>query len=69
MNQHTPTAPDEKIIQTMIELARCSKLHRIIVAGSKSLFHMFELHRRGFNCVVTAATLLPSARSVRRRFC
>jgi|SRR5665213_204642 len=56
MNQYTPTASGEKIIQTMIELARCSKLHRIIVAGSKSLHHMFELHSRGYNRVVTGMT-------------
>ena len=48
-------ASSEKMIGTMIELVRCSKLHRIIVAGSKSLSHMFELHDRGYNRVVTAA--------------
>jgi hypothetical protein len=55
MNQSAVTASGEKIIETMIELARCSKLHRIIVAGSKNLSHMFELHGRGYNRVVTAA--------------
>ena len=55
MNQSARAASGEKIIETMIELARCSKLHRIIVAGSKSLSHMFELHDRGYNRVVTAA--------------
>jgi hypothetical protein len=55
MNQRASMASGEKIIETMIELARCSKLHRIIVAGSKSLHHMFELHGHGYNRVVTAA--------------
>jgi len=55
MNHSALATCGEKIIETMIELARCSKLHRIIVAGSKSLSHMFELHGRGYNRVVTAA--------------
>src|SRR5471032_233286 len=55
MNQRSSKASGEKIIETMIELARCSKLHRIIVAGSKSLSHTFELHGRGYNRVATAA--------------
>jgi hypothetical protein len=63
MDQRIPAASSQKIIATMTELARCSKQHRIIVSGSKSLFHMFELHRRGFNRVVTAATCcLPRGR-------
>jgi acetolactate synthase regulatory subunit len=38
----------------MIALARCSKQHRIVVAGSKGVELMFELHRRGY--VRAAAT-------------
>jgi hypothetical protein len=45
----------ERIIEPMIELARCSKLKRIIVAGSKSAALMFELHRRGYVRVATTA--------------
>ena len=56
MNQHPPALASEKIIDTVIELARCSKPHRIVVAGSNGLYHMFALHRRGFNRVVTTAT-------------
>jgi hypothetical protein len=56
MNRCKPTASGEQIIETMIELARCSKLHRIIVAGSKSPDQMFELHRRGYNRIATTAT-------------
>jgi hypothetical protein len=56
MNQPRPTASGERIIETMIELARCSKFHRIIVAGPKSPHLKFELHRRGYNRVATTAT-------------
>src|SRR5665213_1854538 len=55
MNQRALMDSSENIIETMIEFARCSKLHRIIVAGSKSLHHMLELHSRGYNRVATAA--------------
>jgi hypothetical protein len=40
----------------LIDLAHCSRLHRIIVAGSNSPQTMFELHRRGYNRVGTTAT-------------
>jgi hypothetical protein len=53
------TLVDEQIIQSMIELARCSKSHRIIMAGSKGSEHMFELHRRGYTRVSTTATCGP----------
>ena len=56
MDQLKRTASGERIIETMIELGRCSKLHRIIVAGSQSAHQMFELHRRGYNRVSTTAT-------------
>jgi hypothetical protein len=56
MDTLKPTTSGERIIATMIELARCSKLHRIIVAGSKGPHQMFELHRRGYNRVATTAT-------------
>jgi hypothetical protein len=39
----------------MIDLARCSKLERIIVAGVNSAALMFELHRRGYVRVATTA--------------
>ena len=55
MDTLKPTTSGERIIATMIELARCSNLHRIIVAGSKGPHQMFELHRRGYNRVATTA--------------
>jgi hypothetical protein len=45
----------ERIIEPMLALARCSKLQRIIVAGSESAELMFELHRRGHIRVATTA--------------
>ena len=42
-------------IETLVELARCSKLDRIILAGSCAPHRMFELHRRGFVRVATTA--------------
>jgi hypothetical protein len=51
---HLPPA-GERILEPMIELARCSTYHRIIVAGAKSAALMFELHRRGYVRVATTA--------------
>src|SRR5262245_61474172 len=45
----------ERIVEPMLALARCSKLQRIIVAGSRSAELMFELHRRGHVRVATTA--------------
>src|ERR1700686_4776994 len=44
---HTTPAGD-RIIEPMIALAGCSKQHRIVVAGSKAVELMLELHRRGY---------------------
>ena len=45
----------DRIIEPMLDLARCSNLNRIIVAGAKSAALMFELHRRGYVRVTTTA--------------
>jgi hypothetical protein len=47
MTQTRLTPAGERLVEPMLALARCSKLQRIIVAGSKSTELMFELHRRG----------------------
>jgi len=53
----------ERIIEPMLALARCSKHHRIIVAGSQRSELMFELHRRGYGRVATTTTCgLPDGR-------
>ena len=49
------TPANERIIEPMIALARCSKLQQIIVAGAKSAELMFEMHRRGYVRVATTA--------------
>ena len=41
-------ATGDRIIDPMITLAGCSMQHRIVVAGSKSMELMLELHRRRF---------------------
>ena len=55
MDTHKTAISGERIIATMTELARCSSLHRIVVAGDQAPQHMFELHRRGYNRVATTA--------------
>jgi hypothetical protein len=41
-------ATGDRIIDPMIALAGCATRHRIVVAGSKSMELMLELHRRGY---------------------
>jgi hypothetical protein len=45
----------EGSVEPMIALARCSKLQRIIVAGSKSVELMFDLETRGYVHVAATA--------------
>jgi hypothetical protein len=42
------TPAGDRIVEPMITLAGCSKQHRIVVAGSKAVELMLELHRRGY---------------------
>src|SRR5262245_36104311 len=52
----------ERIVEPMLALPRCSKLQRIVVAGSKSAELMFALHRRGHIRVATTSNCgLPAA--------
>jgi hypothetical protein len=41
-------AAGDRVVEPMIALARCTPLHRILVAGAKSIELVFELQRRGF---------------------
>ena len=41
-------ATGDRIVDPMIALAGCSTRQRIVVAGSKSMELMLELHRRGY---------------------
>jgi hypothetical protein len=45
-------ATSDRIIDPMIALAGGSTQHRIVVAGSKSVELMLELHRRGYHRAV-----------------
>jgi hypothetical protein len=56
MIQSRLTSSGDLIVEPMIGLARCSKRHRIIVAGAKRSELMFELHRRGYSRVATTTT-------------
>ena len=56
MIQSRLTPSSERIIEPMLGLARCSKHHRIIVAGSQRSELMFGLHRRGYGRVATTTT-------------
>ena len=44
----------DRVVEPMIALARCTALHRIVVAGAKSIELVCELQRRGY--VRSAAT-------------
>jgi len=58
-NQMNPSHCDpggERVVDTMIELARLSHLHRAIVAGSDQMEQYLALRRRGFLRVATPAT-------------
>jgi len=55
MTQSNPIRGVERIIEPMIALARCAKLQRIIVAGSRSVELMLELHRCGYVRAAAAA--------------
>jgi hypothetical protein len=52
-------AAGDRIVDPMITLAGCSTRQRILLAGSKSMELMLELHRRGY--------LLAAAAGMRRR--
>ncbi len=52
LSRATPTG--DRILEPMIALAGCSQQHRIVVAGSKGVELMLQLHRRGY--IRTAAT-------------
>lgn len=63
MNNANSIRSDDGIIEMMIELAGCSRLHRIILSGPKAAERMFELHRRGYGRVATTTTCsLPRGR-------
>ena len=56
MNNPNSTRSGDGIIEMMIELARCSQFHRVILSGPKAAQRMFELHRRGYSRLATTTT-------------
>jgi hypothetical protein len=56
MTPRSSTPAHERITESLVELARCSRQHRFIIAGSNSPDLMFALHRRGYVRVATTAT-------------
>lgn len=48
MTQSRPTSANERIIEPMIALARCTQQDRIIIAGLKAIELMSVLQRRGY---------------------
>ena len=56
MNNANSIRSEDGIIEMMIELAGCSRLHRIILSGPKAAERLFELHRRGYGRVATTTT-------------
>jgi len=56
MTQSRSELASGQIVDSMLELARCSKQHRILVSGSHLPQVMKGLHRRGYYRVDTAAS-------------
>ena len=56
MTRLNSTPSRERITDSLVELARCSRQHRFIVAGANSPELMFALHRRGYVRVATTTT-------------
>jgi hypothetical protein len=56
MRNSTITSASDPIIDTMLELARCAKPHRIILVGPSGADQEVELHHRGYHRVATTAT-------------
>jgi hypothetical protein len=51
-----PAQTDESVVDGMIELARCSRQHRILLAGARTPALMMALYRRGYSRLETLAS-------------
>jgi hypothetical protein len=56
MSLHPLISPQEEIVNTMIDLARLSRSHRIAIAGNDSMELYLALKRRGFVYPVLASS-------------
>ncbi|HUI96790.1 MAG TPA: hypothetical protein VLX44_13615 [Xanthobacteraceae bacterium] len=55
MNEPQSVAAGIRVVEPMLALARCMPMHRIIVAGARSIELAFELQRRGFTRAAATA--------------
>ena len=62
MTQSSPIPSDERIVDAMIQLARVTKSHRVIVAGTNSAEALLKLRRRGYLRVTTTKICLVPCR-------
>src|SRR3984893_16466712 len=51
--RHSSQPANQTVVDSMVELARCSKQHRIIIAGSRSPALLIGLHQRVYYRVET----------------
>lgn len=56
MPQTLSMLADERIVDVMVQLARATQSHRMIVAGSNAAAVYLELHRRDYPRVTTTKT-------------
>jgi hypothetical protein len=56
MRKLKPAMLSHQVVTTMVKLARCANLDRIILSGSAAPQLMLELHRRGYFRIATTAT-------------
>jgi hypothetical protein len=62
MIKSMPTITDERIVDAMIQLARVTKSHRVIVAGTNSAEVLLKLRRRNYLRVTTTKIWLVPCR-------
>src|SRR5450759_2290047 len=62
MIKSMPKISDERIVDAMIQLARVTKSHRVIVAGTNSAEALLKLRRRGYLRVTTTKICLVPGR-------
>jgi hypothetical protein len=53
MTKFNPMPSGERIVDAMVQLARATKTHRMIIAGTTGGEIFLELHRRGYSKITT----------------
>jgi len=59
MTKFNPMPSDERIVDAMVQLARATKPHRMIIAGNNGDGIFLELHRRGYAKITTKGSRAP----------